>query len=457
VLNIPTSIIITPHRISNAPGYDRIVELLKLEKSISFDLDHILLTIFLVLENQDPESFWAPYLKLLPEEIVVPTETDSYGQLWFDASNVVNNTLVRQRAVDYQFDKLTGFFAQHPQLLPKFRHFNKPLYEWAYNVVISRSFRLDFGVHKDTLCLVPFADLMNHNHVNVGWLFRGKHILTFYATNDLKPGDQIFNYYGDLGNEMLAQDFGFVSGDNPYTCATVMLPAPNPTDPLRDKRLGILKTVELDFNTPICVRQGPPTPLLLFASMVLLAGQDVLAINLTPDNAVDYLSDELLQRMSLLLVQSIDARLTEYKYSLQQDVRLLPLLRASANAQLTNSLAERRFNAVYLRYEEKSILESVKSFLNMTSGYHCSQLPYTFQGADDEVFRLRAMKLCVKYAVRVLVPLLQELSWTQHKQYLKPKTHMGPFEHWDFSQDPLVFPKDGMPPALCEESETHHC
>eukprot|EP00299_Pterocystis_sp_00344_P020391 c9998_g1_i1.p1 GENE.c9998_g1_i1~~c9998_g1_i1.p1 ORF type:complete len:615 (-),score=129.60 c9998_g1_i1:913-2493(-) len=447
ILRIPTKLIITAHRIRHTPMYDAIAELLALERSISFDLDHILLTLFIMFEKQDQNSYWLPYIQLLPEEVFVPCESDSYNILWFDASRTIANTQTRQRAIDWQYDHLSLFFSQHPQLLPKFRHFNRPLFQWAYHTVTSRSFRLDFGVHKDTLCLVPYADLMNHNFANVGWLFRGKQVLSFYSGEDIRYGDQVFNFYGNLGNEVFSQDFGFVTKDNPFTCAHVMFPPIEAEDQYREKRLALLKSANLEPETPICVRFGPPTRELLFAALVHTAGGEDLANNLTPDNFAENLNELKFEKLMGLISTLLQKRLSEYKYTVQQDERLLPLLVGSANSNLADRLSLRRFNAVYLRREEKLILNSTLSFVNLS--YHCPALPPTFSGAEDKIFSARALRGCNRYLKKIVIPLLLDLSWEQSFKGVKAKQHHGPWENWDFRQDPTVYPKEGQPAPLC--------
>eukprot|EP00300_Choanocystis_sp_HF-7_P043381 c9956_g1_i1.p1 GENE.c9956_g1_i1~~c9956_g1_i1.p1 ORF type:complete len:603 (+),score=145.75 c9956_g1_i1:22-1830(+) len=448
---IPTKLIITSHRLENSPVYDQISEIVKIDSNLQYDYDHIMLTLFVLLELQATGSFWKPYLDLLPSELLVPMETDAYGRLWFDASDTIRKIDIREKAVEWQYSHLDVLFRNHPALLPKFRHFNKALYLRAYNLVTSRSFRLDFGVHKDTLCLVPFADLMNHRtDAAVGWLFLSKTAMGFYSGSDLSEGDQLYNNYGPIGNDILLMDFGFTVWDNPYTCAHIKLPDLSMPEIEKNRRAAILATREISFSTPLCAQLGAPTPDMLFAAMVLTLDMDQLGNNITPENIKDWMTQPAIDKALHLLEAAVSDRLSEYKYPRTQDDRLLHLLRAAA-AVGQDALTDRRYFSVFLRHQEKIILESVQEFVHAALGWRCSELPPTFTGAEDRVFELRAGRTCSKYLRQAIIPILNDLVFASEVYRTDPRNAAvkGPFENWDFSQDASIAnnPARPFPPA----------
>lgn len=446
-LKVPTKLIITSHRLENSPVFGEISGVLKLDSNLVYDYDHIMLTLFVLFELQATNSFWEPYLDLFPSELFVPIEADSYGRLWFDASDTIRKVEIREKAVDWQYTHLEQLFRNHPNLLPKFRHFNKGLYTHAYNLVTSRSFRLDFGVHKDTLCLVPFADLMNHRmETTVGWLFLSKTSMGFYSGSDLAQGDQLFNNYGPIGNEILLMDYGFTVWDNPYTCAHVALPKLSMPESELNRRSAILATRDMGMDSPVCVQLGPPSSDLMFAAMVLTLDEGQLGNNITPENIKDWMTQPAVDKALELLEKALTLRLAEYKYPRTQDDRLLPLLRASAAAG-QDPITDRRYYSVFLRHQEKVILESVLEFVKASLGWRCSQLPQTFPGADDRTFELRAGRTCSRYLRQAILPLLADLVWASETYRANPRSAVvkGPFENWDFSQDGSIYPNNARP------------
>eukprot|EP00298_Acanthocystis_sp_HF-20_P024051 c34061_g1_i1.p1 GENE.c34061_g1_i1~~c34061_g1_i1.p1 ORF type:complete len:632 (-),score=246.65 c34061_g1_i1:28-1923(-) len=436
VMTVPTKLIITPHRLLNSPIYDKIAEYIKSDSDISFDYDHLMLVMFLVLERQDPTSFWKPYFETLPEQVLVPSESDDYGRLWLDASYTVKKSEQRLKVIDWQFDHLSKMFKNQAHLLPRGHHFNKKYFSWAYNVVSSRSFVLDFGVHKDALCLVPFADFMNHdNMVNVGWLFQGKVALSFYSSNEIYNGQQILNHYGDFGNDILSLDYGFVMNDNPFTCAYINLLPISSDDQFGKRRLALLQSQNLEPEGSICVMAGPPSSDLFYAAVVMIANGELLNKNISPENLLKYLTDDIVHQALIYIRNLIQIKLKQYQYLPSLDERLLPLLQNTANSQIGDTLSVQRFDSVFLRYEEKWILNSTLRFINVSLSYQCNTLPPTFQGADDTVFEIRSSKSCSKYLTKVIIPLLQDLFWENSLKYVKPRRRKAFFEDWNFVQN----------------------
>jgi hypothetical protein len=77
-------------------------------------------------------------------------------------------------------------------------------------LVGSRGFTLD----KDTILLVPYADMMNHSaYPNVDWKYTGKGFL-MRALKVVKKGDQLFDTYGTKTNYENLLFYGMVLEDN---------------------------------------------------------------------------------------------------------------------------------------------------------------------------------------------------------------------------------------------------
>ncbi len=77
-------------------------------------------------------------------------------------------------------------------------------------LVGSRGFTLD----KDTILLVPYADMMNHSaSPNVDWKYTKKKEFVMRALKVVKKGDQLFDTYGTKTNYENLLFYGMVLED----------------------------------------------------------------------------------------------------------------------------------------------------------------------------------------------------------------------------------------------------
>lgn len=113
-----------------------------------------------------------------------------------------------------------------------------PAYLWASMIMKSRSFPsyllkeclvsvddLDL-LQEDVAMLIPLVDLLNHNpRAQVSWGgLNGSFVLE--AHGSFASGDQIFNNYGQKGNEELLLAYGFCIENNPADSVALKIKAP---------------------------------------------------------------------------------------------------------------------------------------------------------------------------------------------------------------------------------------
>jgi len=94
--------------------------------------------------------------------------------------------------------------------------FSRSSLDWARGMVQSRQFPGGFGGTQDSrsLCMVPLLDALNHKQgADVSVRVRAG-LLEFVCDKAVKAGEEIWNNYGDKGNDELLMCYGFAIEDN---------------------------------------------------------------------------------------------------------------------------------------------------------------------------------------------------------------------------------------------------
>lgn len=103
-------------------------------------------------------------------------------------------------------------------------------YLWALNLVGSRALTI-----RGRKYLVPFADMFNYEpHGDTRDADSGANFLKYHklgektfdivADRAASAGEQLFEDYGDNGNELYLNHHGFVAANNPFDCVRLQLP-----------------------------------------------------------------------------------------------------------------------------------------------------------------------------------------------------------------------------------------
>lgn len=183
----------------------KLVKYLK-EKGYSFNNEHDLLAICLLYEKSlGKSSFFYHYINILPKTF--PT-----NPIFFNSEDL--EKLKGSGAYDKVLDKLTEL-----KLSFEFIKRADPSsditfeeYIWARTIVITRVFGFNVAGCVEN-GLVPFADLLNHNHpseVNTSWNYNDK-LNGFVITNTskVKNGVEIYDTYGKKCNYRFFVNYGF--------------------------------------------------------------------------------------------------------------------------------------------------------------------------------------------------------------------------------------------------------
>ncbi|WEW60793.1 hypothetical protein PRK78_006281 [Emydomyces testavorans] len=167
------------------------------------------------------ESFWAPYIRSLPDESQL-TRLEYYSGddlEWLEGTNLLKlrNSLLDQLKTRYE----VGL-----RLLKEFPNKNTKdytweLFLWASSIIISRAFtseilkdyfsdlRTLLEASGDFSVLVPLLDMTNHQPLaKVEWRTT-QHRIGLMVHKTLMPGEEVPNNYGPRNNERLLLNYGF--------------------------------------------------------------------------------------------------------------------------------------------------------------------------------------------------------------------------------------------------------
>ena len=276
ILHIPSHLMITVDTILKSTHYTHI-NLVKMVSHVLSQSKHrsnsggedILIALFLLMEQEkEDKSFWAPYLRILPE--FVPNLSYLNENDYKELEDAAFRNEVRQQNTDYN----ATYTVIEPYLqtlwkstfnisAPSFGH-----YLWALSIVNSRGLRFQGRIH-----LAPFADIFNYNAHPVlrgsdGGNFFLKHhkrlndgSLEIYADRNAVKNTELFMDYGDNGDNIYSQYHGFIPHRNPFRCINIRVP-PMPDDypaKLRDIKSEIIRHASLVYMPSVCIGQTPPT------------------------------------------------------------------------------------------------------------------------------------------------------------------------------------------------------
>ncbi|KAG6023156.1 hypothetical protein E4U19_004542 [Claviceps sp. Clav32 group G5] len=195
---------------------------------------HVVGRLFLVREFlRGRSSFWWPYIQALPQPGLKNRRAWALPPFWdadeaelLDGTNVEVGIAKVRQDVQSEFAharKLLSACAVRDPLLDE--GLTADLYQWAYCIFASRSFRpslvlldarrkaLPAGVAMDDFSmLLPLLDVGNHDMtVNVRWeLDHEAEQCSLLVGKEHQPGEQVFNNYGLKTNAELLLGYGFM-------------------------------------------------------------------------------------------------------------------------------------------------------------------------------------------------------------------------------------------------------
>ncbi|KAK6198608.1 uncharacterized protein RJT21DRAFT_122193 [Scheffersomyces amazonensis] len=247
-----------------------------------------LLKLYLARERQINDSFFSPYIQLLPtlfqinspytwkssdKELLkgtnlgnsLPENIQQLVEEWWQIINLIPDTVAKPTEhfinmkfyYEYKFYKNEDFDKYFEQEASKVENWTSfPNYLWASLILKSRSFptyllkeSIKRDIKQDEAMLLPLVDLLNHDpKAKVNWLV-DSNSFTFKSDNPTF-GDQLYNNYGMKGNEELLLAYGFALENN--IADSVALKIKVPLEMVQEiKDFGITLPSIHDYTTSI--------------------------------------------------------------------------------------------------------------------------------------------------------------------------------------------------------------
>eukprot|EP01017_Pseudomicrothorax_dubius_P027102 TRINITY_DN3084_c0_g1_i10.p2 TRINITY_DN3084_c0_g1~~TRINITY_DN3084_c0_g1_i10.p2 ORF type:complete len:598 (-),score=164.66 TRINITY_DN3084_c0_g1_i10:1899-3692(-) len=354
ILFVPKSHLITLEMAKETIISKRIIE----AKLDLLSPKHSFLSTFLLLERQKTDSFWHPYLQLLPSDYnSIPIFFNDEDLKWLEGSPFLDQ--VRDKISDMQKD-YDAIWA----VSPEFHQFTFNEFCWARMTASSRIFGLTID-DKKTDAFVPLADMLNHRRPKqTSWQYdqvRGGFIIE--SLEDIPRGEQVYDSYGKKCNSRFFLNYGFIVLNNDGNEVAVRVHWNN-DDPLRQTKEQLngepfaVKTfrIQTSFEETVVqeffglirfVELTDKTKLMQLYQLYETHGRGENDREGFKAAKTPPLSVENEKKMLATVRRICDGQLARYPTTLEEDLRLLK----------QDDLTENQRNCILLRSGEKEILQ----------------------------------------------------------------------------------------------------
>jgi len=153
ILLIPKKLMIISRELNSI---EELIKDIKEELDIKYDIPTIYLTLYILLEYKNENSFFKPYLNL------IFSNYNFFNDFTEENLKYFNNDEKMIRSIKSALEELNELY----NIIKKNKSFpkiNKEELFFCYSQVISRQFYID----ENTSALIPLADLLNHCNINV--------------------------------------------------------------------------------------------------------------------------------------------------------------------------------------------------------------------------------------------------------------------------------------------------
>lgn len=170
---------------------------------------HSFLSTFLLQEKKNKDSFWKPYLDILPSDYdSMPIFFSEEDLAWLHGSPFL--TQVKDKVSDLKKD-----YEAIINVAPEFATNTFKEFCWARMTAASRIFGIVIGEVK-TDAFVPLADMLNHRRPKqTSWSYNNEREgFIIESLENIKKGEQIYDSYGKKCNSRFFLHYGFIVMDN---------------------------------------------------------------------------------------------------------------------------------------------------------------------------------------------------------------------------------------------------
>lgn len=311
---------------------------------------HCFLSSFLLQERKKQDSFWWPYLNILPKYFssfpIFYTEEEKAmlaGSPFLDTVN--------EKLADIEVD-----YRAICEVAPEFEEFPIEEFSKMRMAVSSRIFGMDIDEVK-TDGFVPLADMLNHRRPRqTSWTYdQAKDGFIIEALEDIQRGEEVLDSYGRKCNYRFLLNYGFINRDNDADEYPLKLSL-NPDDQFYEAKRNLV-TAQEPFTVRIMADTKEKAFEELFGLLRFIEFDDMRRMaeliqecsdpetNVFKPTLMPRISVENEKRALLRLKALMEACLSLYPTTIEQDVELLE-----------TELTENQRNIVLIRKGEKVIL-----------------------------------------------------------------------------------------------------
>ena len=289
MLEIPSKLMMSP---VDAFSDEDIGEILLVHKDML--RGDTLLTVYLMHERQKQnQSFYYPYIAILPEINNISEWTDDELALLQDSDIIARSHVIR-RNLRTTFDRtVVKLQEQYPhQFSPEKFSFQSFVFCWF--TIQARA----FGRRLPWTALVPFADCLNHGNLQTKYDYNTENNQTFRlfptGTNNYKMGCEVFNSYGRRPNDNLLLEYGFAMLDNEWDDLSLTLSLTKRLG-LFDEKVAVISSFKWIFSRSylFCLREFPMEALSFLRVCVCESLEELNYLQLKGKRCVVSLNNEL--------------------------------------------------------------------------------------------------------------------------------------------------------------------
>lgn len=327
-------------------------------------MPNITLSLYLLNERCNPDSFWSPYIKILPDSYDTPMYFTLEELQMLRGSNALDDAVKLCRNVARQYAYFHQLLKNQPQAqnLPLRDWLTYDNYRWAVSTVMTRqNFIPSSDGSSQQLVLVPLWDMCNHSNGKLSTDYDPeKNHLKSYVFRSFEIGEQLNIFYGNRHNADFLLHNGFVYPENRFDMVAVKLEL-RKSDQLYAKKEELLSRLQIPVAGTFYIYNGP-SPLdgaILAFHRIAVMNKDALEKYADSENISQLAEvhsepgDKVDQMCWKVLEMRLRHILENYPTSLQDDKDLLDQSNLSQRAKL----------AVQLCHLEKKILSSALDFI----------------------------------------------------------------------------------------------
>ncbi|XP_068607984.1 actin-histidine N-methyltransferase [Brachionichthys hirsutus] len=181
-------------------------------------MGNVTLAFHLLCERADPDTFWLPYIRSLPQEYDTPLYCQQAEVQLLLGTQAMQDILNQYKNTARQYAYFYKLFQTHPAAskLPLKDNFTFDDYRWAVSSVMTRQNQIPTEDGSQvTLALIPLWDMCNHT---TGLITTGYNLeddrCECVALQDYKENEQIYIFYGTRSNAEFVIHNGFFYQDN---------------------------------------------------------------------------------------------------------------------------------------------------------------------------------------------------------------------------------------------------